>query len=69
MIRIIGIIICFLLSSGLNSVSAKERFSDSFDGALSGWDLVGADSIEIINSNDPDHGQVMNCSQMEKFMH
>jgi hypothetical protein len=59
MIKLIGIIICFLLSSGLNSVSAKERFSDSFDGGLSGWDLVGADSIEIINSNDPDHGQVM----------
>jgi hypothetical protein len=51
--------ICALFFLVLNFAYAKEYFVDSFDGTLSGWELVGADSIQIVDSRDADHGGVM----------
>jgi hypothetical protein len=38
---------------------AQERFADDFERDLSGWQLVGAHAIQLVDSNDPLHGRVM----------
>lgn len=42
-----------------NPAIAQVRLRDDFEGTLSGWELVGAHAIKIINTNDASHGQVM----------
>ena len=42
-----------------NSNIAQVRFSDDFETTLSGWEIVGDQAIEIIESNDEIHGRVM----------
>lgn len=37
----------------------QTRFVDTFDGGLSGWQLVGAQAISIADSGDPEHGDVL----------
>lgn len=52
----------FLSAFGFNGVSllhAQERFADDFEGDLSGWQLIGSHAIQLVRSNDPNHGQVM----------
>lgn len=42
-----------------NLLHAQERFADDFERDLSGWQLVGAHAIQLVASNDPQHGRVM----------
>lgn len=37
----------------------QARFVDTFDGDLSAWQLVGAQAISIVDSGDPEHGDVL----------
>ncbi|MDH3523156.1 MAG: hypothetical protein OES32_06175 [Acidobacteriota bacterium] len=37
----------------------ETRFTDTFDGDLSGWQLVGAQAISIADSGDREHGKVL----------
>ena len=39
--------------------SGQILFEDSFEGNLSGWEINNAGSVEIINSQDPDQGNVL----------
>lgn len=58
-----NIIVGIALSTfGFNSVRllhAQERFADDFEGDLSGWQLIGSHAIQLVRSNEPNHGQVM----------
>ncbi|HSE40354.1 MAG TPA: hypothetical protein VLH08_06265, partial [Acidobacteriota bacterium] len=42
-----------------NPLSAKELFVESFEGRLEAWELVGAESIQTVDSGTADHGNVM----------
>jgi hypothetical protein len=42
-----------------NCLCAKELFVDSFERGMPGWELIGAESIQIVNSGTVDHGKVM----------
>ncbi len=41
------------------SAAAQLRFTDDFSGDLSGWEIRGAHTIQIHDSDDPDHGRVL----------
>ncbi len=55
----LGFPILFLIILIPQLVLAQLRFSDDFEGTLSGWELIGAHAIEIIESNDVIHKHVM----------
>jgi len=49
-----------LLALACWPASAEEtRFVDTFDGDLSGWQMVGAQAISIADSGDSEHGNVL----------
>jgi hypothetical protein len=54
-----GIACSIFLCISLNLLHAQERFADDFERDLSGWQLVGAHAIQLVDSNDPQHGRVM----------
>ena len=52
-------LLAVLLVLGHSPLGAQLRFSDDFDGDLSGWELVGAQAITIRETNDAVHGRVL----------
>ena len=58
-IGILGASLSCLALTWPDLASAQVRFTDEFSGDLSGWELVGAHAIAIVESGDPDHGRVL----------
>ncbi len=56
---LLGLITTFLVGIIPNSHASELLFSDNFESDLSGWDLRGAHAIEIRDSRDAEHGQVL----------
>lgn len=56
---LVGIACNIFSCMSLNLLHAQERFADNFERDLSGWQLVGAYSIQLVDSDDPQHGRVM----------
>jgi hypothetical protein len=55
----VRVIFTFLLLNYSCIAVAQVRFQDDFNGDLSGWNLINEQSIEIVQSNDPIHGNVL----------
>jgi hypothetical protein len=54
-----ALLLVFAVPLGYHAAVAQGRFSEDFEGDLSGWRLVGAPSIEVIESKDANHGRVL----------
>ena len=55
-----GIVLSIIFIGSIGIAHGKEIFLDSFESLdTSGWLFVGSESIQLINSKDPNHGQVM----------
>ncbi len=53
------IALSIFLSSSFSWLGAQERFIETFENDLSRWQLIGAHAIQLVQSNDPNHGKVM----------